>query len=209
MAWFFLRVQPVNFGMLWLVADALSLLELLFLDDLTPFSDKMLRCVADMMWTTMLIFAGLQVRASAGVAAEGQNDAVDLNMMCLQMGLIFLLLFVSQWFKYYSLNLAGQRKGQIGTSLENALVEVSNNALIDRILHFCSNVWLLSMYMDAFPAKTGFPAGIGNLVMPIAALRGVIMLIELRLACLRIIDLDVQDRKKLVAEEKAEAGKAK
>ena len=125
------------------------------------------------------------------------------------MGLIFLLLFVSQWFKYYSLNLAGQRKGQIGTGFENMLIDISANPLVDRILHLFSNVWLMSLYLNAFPGKTGVPAGLGSLAMPVAVIRGVIQIIELRLACLRIIDLDVEDRKKLVAEENAEANKGK
>ena len=50
----------MKFGVMWLLADALSVMELMFQkDSLEPFSDRMLRYVADMMWTTMIIFAGL------------------------------------------------------------------------------------------------------------------------------------------------------
>ena len=138
------------------------------------------------------------------VAAQPEDkvDAtIDMNMMCLKMGLIFLLLFVSQWFKFYSLNLAGDRKGKVGSSFENMLVSVSSNSTIDRFLHICTNFWLICQYMEVFPAKIGLPTELGNLALPMAGLRCLILLIELRLACARIIDLDVEDRKKLLMEE--------
>ena len=122
-AWFFLRVQPVKFGAMMVLADGLSVLELLFQSGSTsPYSDKMLRCVADMMWSTMLIFAGLQV---VSAQPEEARSSIDLNMMCFQMGLMFLLLFVSQWFKFYSLNLAGDRKDKVGTGLEKMLLSLT------------------------------------------------------------------------------------
>ena len=75
------------------------------------------------------------------------------------MGLIFLLLFVSQWFKQYSIYLAGDRKEKVGSALENGLVDICKINLVDRILYLCSNLWLLSLYVDVFPADFGIGIG--------------------------------------------------
>ena len=117
------------------------------------------------------------------------------------MGLIFLLLFTSQWFKIYSKNLCGDRKDKVGTSLENTLVDIASIGWIERMLHIGSNFWLMCEYLKVFSTKTGLPLELQNMVAPVAALRCLVLIIELRLACARIIALDVDDRKKILQEE--------
>ena len=78
--------------------------------------------------------------------------------MCTLMGLIFLLLFTSQWFKIYSKNLCGDREDKVGTGLENTLVEACSIGFIERMLHFGSNLWLMCEYMKVFPKYAGLPS---------------------------------------------------
>ena len=70
-----------------------------------------------------------------------------------------------------------------------------------------SNLWLMCEYLKVFPAKTGLPTDLQNMVIPVAAFRCLVLIIELRLACARIIALDVDDRKKILQEDENKATK--
>ena len=71
-AWFFIIKAPINFASLWLLADGLSFLEILFYaGSLTPETDAMLRAVADLMWTALLIFGGVMYQARHQESVEG------------------------------------------------------------------------------------------------------------------------------------------
>mmetsp|Transcript_15006 Transcript_15006/g.20371 ORF Transcript_15006/g.20371 Transcript_15006/m.20371 type:complete len:82 (+) Transcript_15006:21-266(+) len=59
-AWFFALKMPFKFAVVALMADTLSLIDVASSgDSLAPMTDSMLRIVADMLWTTIIIFAGL------------------------------------------------------------------------------------------------------------------------------------------------------
>ena len=114
-------------------------------------------------------------------------------MLMVQAGLSFLLLFCSQWFKFYSLFLAGERRNRIGTKLEHVLCEHASSDFFDRVLNTCSNLWFLTNYLTEIYSKHAITK-LSNIVLPVTMFRGLVLLIELRLACTRIIDLDVEER---------------
>ena len=114
--------------------------------------------------------------------------------MTFKFGLIFLILFTSRWFKTYSINLAGERREEIGTKIEHHMSILSEFPTFNRVLNSTTNFWFLTEYLACFPASLKFPVFLGKFVMPFVIVNGLIHLIELRLACARIIDLDVEER---------------
>ena len=118
--------------------------------------------------------------------------------MSLLTGLLFLLLFTARWFKHYSINLVGERRASVGTPGELMLCDFADSRFGDRLLHVSSNLWCLRTYFGVLPAKNPL-AWSSVITTPLVLLRAVILLIELRLACLRIIDLDVEERRSAVA----------
>ena len=117
---------------------------------------------------------------------------------------MFLVLFCSRWFKVYSTYLAGERREWVGYETEHNIVDIANIPIIDRILHVTSNCWFLIQYLKVCN-KAGlgtFPTSWETFLLPFVFNRGLVLLIELRLGCLRIIDMDVEEREKTVEAEK-------
>ena len=58
--WFFVTKSPYKFTVVAVMCDMLSFVDLGINDGgLAPTTDAMLKMVADMMWTMIIIFAGL------------------------------------------------------------------------------------------------------------------------------------------------------
>ena len=60
--WFFAPKTPYKFGIVALMCEALGIMDLAldkYEDSVSPTTDSMLRIVADMMWTIIIMFASL------------------------------------------------------------------------------------------------------------------------------------------------------
>lgn len=124
--------------------------------------------------------------------------------MSFQIGLMFLILFTSRWFKIYSINLVGERRDKAGTYLEQSICDFANAKYIDRLLNIATNLWCVSKYFGVISlADSGakqLAGQVGLYALPLVFVRFLVLLIELRMACVRIIDLDVEERKQKVVE---------
>ena len=62
-----------------------------------------------MVSTTVLTFAVVRANVNWINTEEGKKDAGSIGMITFCYSLIFLIDFVSKWFKQYSIYLAGER----------------------------------------------------------------------------------------------------
>ena len=205
-SWFFTIKSPFKLVCIWSLAEVLSIIDLVTDDhkSLTPQTDSMLRYVADIMWTTLLMFSSLQASLSDSPPST-DNSQAQLNQLSFQIGLMFLVLFTSRWFKIYSINLVGERRDKAGTQLETSICDFANAKYIDRLLHIATNLWCLSKYFGVISLTDSgikqLAGQVGLYALPLVFVRFLVLVIELRMACVRIIDLDVEERKQKVVDE--------
>ena len=105
----------------------------------------------------------------------------------------FLLLFVSLWFKHYSVHLVGERRDKVGMRGELMICDFANHRAVDRVIHVGTHLWCLANYYGCFKQPNDL-AVVALATMPIVLFRCLVMMIELRLACARIIDFDVEEK---------------
>ena len=137
-----------------------------------------------------------------------------MNYSCIGIVAFFLTVFISRWFKIYSTYLAGNRRDKIGSFIEHKICDIANSLVGDRVLYFGCNIFLLANYLNnsksikniILPLELNVDDVIkyGNMLLPLVIVFQVVLAIELRLACLRIIDLDVEERKQKLEKEKIE-----
>ena len=109
-SWFFIEEQPAFFLLIFYIADITGMIDKLFFkSDKNTELQKQLRTVADMISTTVLTFSVVRASMNWANTEEGKEDTGNLGMLTFCYGLIFLIDFVSKWFKQYSIYLAGER----------------------------------------------------------------------------------------------------
>lgn len=120
-----------------------------------------------------------------------------------------MLDFVSSWFRVYSIYLAGPRTEKVSNGLENLILSVYRGSQIGHmIITLLAEVWVLTYfikysYNESLKEfyKHEYYETVKNVAKIGAYLRMAILVIELKQAFYRIIDLDVDDYK-LKAEKK-------
>ena len=135
-----------------------------------------------------------------------------MNFSCISIVAFFLIIFCSRWFKIYSTYLAGKRRDKIGSFIEHKILDIANSNVGDRFLYFGCNIFLLATYLGhskstkditlPFEIAVNDVIKYGNYLLPLVVVFHLVLAIELRLACLRIIDLDVEERKQKLKKEK-------
>ena len=117
-------------------ADLVSLVDKAILkqDDNTELQ-KQLRQVADLISTTVLTFSVVRANMVWVDTDEGEDDEKYVPLICLCYSLIFLLDFVSKWFRQYSIYLAGERKEAVSNEIETRMLELAYSRPIDIIMY--------------------------------------------------------------------------
>ena len=110
--------------------------------------------------------------------------------------LIFLIDFVSKWFKHYSIYLAGERKEVVSNDGETSFLNIAEMNAIDLVIYTQFNIWLSINYAYKFPAIFGpfFPVfGMGeSLGLMGLGTKVLVNIIELKQGWHRIVDYDVE-----------------
>ena len=65
--------------------------------------------------------------------------------------LIFLVDFVSKWFKHYSIYLAGERTDVVSNPAELRMLKLAQSMPVDLCIYNMSNNWLAIQYAYKFP----------------------------------------------------------
>ena len=112
---------------------------------------KQLRTIADMISTTVLTFSVVRANVLWVNTEEGKKDVGSLGMICMCYGLIFLVDFVSKWFKQYSIYLAGERMQVVSNEAETRMLSLSQMRIVDLVIYSQVNIWLAINYMHKFP----------------------------------------------------------
>lgn len=120
-----------------------------------------------------------------------------------------MLDFVSSWFRVYSIYLAGPRTEKVSNGLENLILSVYRGSQIGHmIITLLAEVWVLTYFIKYSYNESlkefynhEYYETVKNVAKIGAYLRMAILVIELKQAFYRIIDLDVDDYK-LKAEKK-------
>ena len=157
--------NPAYFLLIFYLADMAAMIDRLFLKSDPGSSNqntelqKQLRTVADLVSTTVLTFSVVRANQIWMNSEEGKEDAKSMNMISLSYGLIFIVDFVSKWFKQYSIYLAGERADVVSNEAETRMLNLSQMRIIDLAIYVQVNLWLAVNYMHKFPAffKEFFP----------------------------------------------------
>ena len=88
-----------------------------------------------MISTTVLNFSVIRANVIWVNSEEGKKDAENLGMICLCYSLIFLVDFVSKWFKQYSIYLAGERTEVVSNEAETRLLNLAQMRIIDMVIY--------------------------------------------------------------------------
>ncbi len=141
----------------------------------------------------------------------GKGDKINIQMISLCYSLIFLIDFVSKWFKQYSIYLAGERTEVVSNEAETRMIELSQIRVVDLVIYWQVNFWLIVQYQYKFPAyfEKFFVALAISESLGLAALgfKLLINIIELKQGFHRIIDYDVEIKNRQAKE--AKTGKKK
>ena len=115
---------------------------------------------------------------------------------------IFILDFVSSWFRVYSIYLAGPRTEKVSNSVENFVLYFYRKSLLGNFLiTLLAEVWVTTYLVEFskpgsalhFYYTHGLFLSVRSIAMVGAYYRIASLLIELKQAFYRIIDLDVED----------------
>lgn len=127
---------------------------------------------------------------------------------------IFILDFVSTWFRVYSIYLAGPRTEKVSNAVESKILDFYRNSLAGNFLiTSLAEIWLAT-YMVQYSNRTSALHSyylhelfvvIRQVSMFGAVYRITGLLIELKQAFYRIIDLDVDDYKAKALKTTAES----
>ena len=198
--------SPYKFIIVASMCDSLSLIELCMNDGgLAPTTDSMLRIVADMMWTMIIMFAGLFKLAPTLTSPnieKPEEAQFALNNACMTTCLFFLLFFVSRWFQHYSIHLVGEKRDRVGNKAEWMISDLSKKPIVDRVLHLTTHAWCLGNYYGCFTSPNDLDQLV-TIMFPFAVVRMIVLLNELKLALARIIDLDVNERNQTLKVKKS------
>jgi hypothetical protein len=211
LAWFLIaEKKSVEFGAVWVVSDLLSWMCVLFChgNKKTPKTDKLLRNVADIMWASILMFSRVIVSCLAPI--EWYSQMINRDYLMQKTCLLFLILFVSKWFKMYAFELAGERRAKVGYGIEFAITDFFNHPYVGRLFYSAVNLYFYSQYLiqlwdgdvqvripegTAIYEETNMAIKIGKMLYPVFVIVAVVQLIDIRLGAARIIDMDVDEKK--------------
>ena len=91
--------------------------------------------MADLISTTVLTFSVVRANMVWVDTDEGEDDEKYVPLICLCYSLIFLLDFVSKWFRQYSIYLAGERTEAVSNEIETRMLELAYSRPIDIIMY--------------------------------------------------------------------------
>jgi len=169
---------------------------------------KQLRTVADLISTTVLTFSVVKANVVWINTEEGEEDAGNMGMVSLCYGLIFLVDFISKWFKQYSIYLAGERAEVVSNEAETRMLNLAEMRIVDLVIYSQVNLWLAINYMQKFPStfKDFFPilSMAQSLGLTGRGFKVYINIVELKQGFHRIIDYDVEIKNR---EARESAGK--
>ena len=135
-SWFFIEEKPQYFLLFFYAADLVSLVDKAILkQDNNTELQKQLRQVADLISTTVLTFSVVRANMVWVDTDEGEDDEKYVPLICLCYSLIFLLDFVSKWFRQYSIYLAGERTEAVSNEIETRMLELAYSRPIDIIMY--------------------------------------------------------------------------
>ena len=140
--------------------------------------------MADLISTTVLTFSVVRANMVWVDTDEGEDDEKYVPLICLCYSLIFLLDFVSKWFRQYSIYLAGERTEAVSNEIETRMLELAYSRPIDIIMYSQVNIWLAVNYMYKFPKifKVLFPVldAASNMALAGLGIKIYVNLIELK-----------------------------
>jgi len=109
-----------------------------------PELHKQLRNVLDTIAYAVLLFSVVK----SGQQFYGESEPALVNKLTLLHFLVFMSDFVSTWFKNYSIYLAGERKEQATTPLENAITSIWDNRLGRTLAGLFAECFFLYEFID-------------------------------------------------------------
>ena len=125
-SWFFIEEKPQFFLLFFYSADLICMLDRAVLkQDANTELQKQLRYVADLVSTTVLTFSVVRAHMVWISTEEGEDDTRYVPLICFCYSMIFLLDFVSKWFKQYSIYLAGERTEAVSNEVETRMLELA------------------------------------------------------------------------------------
>lgn len=141
-SWLFIEYEPFIF-----IAIILFTLSLGFGDKIissvsviAPVTD-MLFLILEKITSSMVIFAVI-------TAIKSQKNPTDLNNKSFLWVSVFMLDFVSSWFRVYSIYLAGPRTEKVSNRLENLILSVYRGSQTGHmIITLLAEVWVLTYFI--------------------------------------------------------------
>jgi hypothetical protein len=108
---------------------------------IAPITD-MLFLILEKITSSMLIFAVVS-------AVKAQKNPTDMDSKSFLWVSIFMLDFVSSWFRVYSIYLAGPRTEKVSNWLENLILSIyRDNQIGHMIITLFAEVWVLAYFVE-------------------------------------------------------------